>query len=86
MNFQDDFSSIPIDNFKNQYILLFGLTSLQIYTGTCHNPELVEKPLRLDLNFTVGFEHVTELILLRERMFPVVVNKFGVVGRIVWKV
>ena len=29
MNFQDDIPSIPIDNFKNHYVLLFDLTSMQ---------------------------------------------------------
>ena len=29
MNFQDDISSIPIDNFKDHYVLVFDLTSMQ---------------------------------------------------------
>ena len=29
MNFQDDNPSIPIDNFKNHYVLVFDLTSMQ---------------------------------------------------------
>ena len=28
MNFQDDIPSIPIDNFKDQYVLVFDLTSM----------------------------------------------------------
>ena len=47
----------------------------------CHYPELVGEPLRLELNFTFPLEHVTELILLGERMSSVAVDKFGVVGR-----
>ena len=27
MNFQDDFPSLPSDNFKDHYVLVFGLTS-----------------------------------------------------------
>ena len=81
MNFQDDIPSIPIDNFKDHYVLLFDLTSLQDATEKCHYLELVGKPLRLELNFTFPLEHVTELILLGERMSSVVVDKYGVAGR-----
>ena len=81
MNFQDDIPSIPIDNFKDQYVLVFGLTSMQDATENCHYPELVGEPLRLELNFTFPLEHVTELIVLGERMSSVAVDKFGVVGK-----
>ena len=81
MNFQDDITSIPIDNFKNHYVLVFDLTSTQDATENCHYPELVEEPLRMELNFTFPLEHVTELIVLGERMFPVAIDNFGVVGK-----
>ena len=80
MNFQDDISSIPIENFKDHYVLVFDLTSMQDATEICHYPELVGEPLRLELNFTFPLEHVTELIVLGERMLSVAVDKFGVVG------
>ena len=51
MNFQDDIPSIPIDNFKDHYVLVFDLTSIQDATENCHYPELVGEPLRLELNF-----------------------------------
>ena len=79
MNCHDDIPSIPIDNFKNHYVLLFDLTSIQEATEKCHYPELVGEPLRLELNFTFPLEHVTELIVLGERMSSVAVVKFGVV-------
>ena len=47
INFQDDIPSIPIDNFKNRYKLVFDLTSIQDATENCHYPELVGEPLRL---------------------------------------
>ena len=81
MNFQDDIPSIPIDNFRDHHLLVFDLTSMQDATENCHYPELVGEPLRLELNFTVLLEHVTELIVLGERMFSVAVDKFGVVGK-----
>ena len=81
MNFQDDIPSIPIDNFKDHYLLVFDLTSMQDATENCHYPKLVGEPLRLELNFTFPLEHVTELIVLGERMSSVAVDKFGVVGK-----
>ena len=80
MNFQDDIPSIPIDDIKDHYVLVFDLTSMQDATENCHYPELVGEPLRLELNFTHPLENVTERIVLGERMSSVVVDKFGVVG------
>ena len=68
MNFQDDIPSIPIDNFQNHYVLVFDLTSMQDATEHCHYPQLVGEPLRLELNFNTALEHVTEVIVLGERM------------------
>ena len=81
MNFQDDIPSIPIDDFKDHYVLVFDLTSIQDATENCHYPELVGEPLRLELNFTNPLENVTELIVLGERMSSVAVDEFGVVGK-----
>ena len=81
MNFQDDIPSIPIDSFKDHYVLVFDLTSMQDATENCRYPERVGEPLKLELNFTFPLEHVTELILLGERMSLVAVDKFGVVGK-----
>ena len=81
MNFLDDIPSIPIDSFKDHYVLVFDLTSMQDATENYHYPELVGEPLRLELNFTFPLEHVTELIVLGERISLVAVAKFGVVGR-----
>ena len=81
MNFQDDNLSIPIDNFKDHYVLVFDLISMQDATENCHYPEIVGEPLRLELNFTFPLEHVTELIVLGERMSSFAVDKFGVVGK-----
>ena len=80
MSFQDNITSIPIDSFKDRYVLVFDLTSMQDPTENFHYPELVGEPLRLDRFFTFPQEHVTEVIVLGERMFSVAVDKFGVVG------
>ena len=81
LNFQDDIPSIPIDNFKGHYVLVSDLTSMQDATEKCHYPELVGEQLRLELNFTFPLEHVSELIIMGERMSSVSVDKFGVVGK-----
>ena len=57
MNFQDDIPSIPIDDFKDHYVLVFDLTSMQDATENCHYPELVGDPLRLEPNFTNPLEN-----------------------------
>ena len=82
MNFHDDLPSIPIDKFKDQYVLVFDLSSMQDATEHCHYPELIGKLLRLELNFNEALESVTEVIILGERMSSVAVDKFGVVGKI----
>ena len=81
MNFQDDIPSIPIDNFRDHYVRVLDLISIQDATENCHCPELAGEPLRLELNFTFPLEHATELIVLRERMSLVAVDKFGVVAK-----
>ena len=92
MNFQDDIPSIPTDNFnpsiptdnfKDHYVLVFDLTSMQDATKNCHYRELLGEPLRLELifNFPLEHEHVTELIVLGERMCSIAVDKFGVVEK-----
>ena len=81
MNFRDDIPSVSIINFKNHYVIVFDLTSIQETTENCHYPELVGEPLRLELNFTHPLEHVTELFVLAERMSSVADDKFGVDGK-----
>ena len=59
MNFKDDIPSIPIDNFKDHYVLVFELTSMQDATENCLYPEQVGESLWLELNITFPLEHVT---------------------------
>ena len=80
-NFQDDIPSIPIDNFKDHYVLVFDLTSMQDAPENCHYPEPVGEPLRLELSFTFPLEHVTERLVTRGRMPSVAVDKFVFVGK-----
>ena len=81
MNFQDGIPSIPIGNFKEHYVLVFDLTSMQDATEKFHYTELVREPLKLELNFAFPLEHITKLIVLGERMSSVAIDKFGVVGK-----
>ena len=80
MNFQDDIPSIPIDDFKDHYVLVFDLTSMQDATQNYHYAELAGEPLRLELNFNHSHQNVSELIVLGERMSSVAVDKFAVFG------
>ena len=68
MNFQDDIPSISVDNFKNHYVLVFDLTSLQDATEHCHYRELIGESLRLELYFNSPLGNITEVIVLGERM------------------
>ena len=81
MNFQDDIPSIPIDNLKDRYVLVFGLTSMQDASEICHYPELVAEPLRLDLYFSFPVIESTKLIVLGKRMSSDAVDKIGTVGK-----
>ena len=83
INFQDDIASIPFDDFKDHYLLVFDLTSMQDATENFHYLELVGESLKLELSFTQPLENVTELIVLAERTSSVAVDKFYVVGKIV---
>ena len=82
MNFQDDISSIPVDNFKDHYVLVFDLTSMQDATEKYSYPELVDELLRLELFSVFLLEHVTELTVSGEPMFSIAVDKLGVVATI----
>ena len=81
MIFQDDIPSIPVHTFKDHYVLVFDLTSMQDATEHCHYPELIGEPLRLELYISSLLENVTEVNVLGERMSCVAVDKFGVVGK-----
>ena len=62
-------------------MLVFDLTSMQDATESCHYPDFVGEPLRLELNFTNTLENVTALIVFGERMLSFALDKFGVVGK-----
>ena len=81
MIFEDDVPSIPVDKFKDHYLLVFDLNSMQDATEHCRYPELIGKPLRFELYFSSPLENVTEVIVLDERMSSVAVDKYGVVGK-----
>ena len=81
MNFEDDIPSTPIDNFKDHYVLVFDLTSMQDATENCHYPELVGEPLRLELYFSSHLVNVAEVIVLGERKSSVAFEEFGLLGK-----
>ena len=60
MDFHDDIPSFPVDNFKDHYVLVFNMTSMQDATEHCHYTELIGEPLRLKLYFSSPLENVTD--------------------------
>ena len=64
MIFQGDIPSIPVDNFKDRYVPVFDLTSMQDDIEHCHYPESSGEPLRLELHFSSPLEKSTEIIVL----------------------
>ena len=81
MYFQQDVPSIPVDNFKDHYVLVFDLTSMQDAIEHCHYPKSIGEPLRLELYLSSPLEKVADVFVLDERMSFVAVDKFGVVGK-----
>ena len=59
-NFQDDIPSILVDNFKDHYVLVFDMTSVQDATEHCDYAELIGGPLILELYFSSPLENVKE--------------------------
>ena len=82
MNFQDVNPSLPNDNFRDHYVLVFDLTSMRDSSEFCHHSKMVGEPLRLEIIFPIPLEHVTDLIVLGERMSSVAVDKLVLVGKI----
>ena len=83
MIFEIGISSIPIENFKDQSVLVFDWTSIWDASENLHYPELVGEQLRLQLSFIFPLEHVTELIVLGKLTSSVAFNQIGVVGKII---
>ena len=81
MSFQDDIPSIPSYNFKDHYVLVCDLTSMQDATENWHYAELVGEPPRPELNLTFPLEHVSELLVLGARMSSNAVDKSDIVGK-----
>ena len=68
MQFNEDFPALPMEDFRNHYILVFDLTSLQESAEHLHYPELSGESLRLEMFFQFPLEQVTEVIVLGERL------------------
>ena len=81
MNFQDVVPSVPSGTFKNHFVQVFDLSSLQDATKKCHRRELNGELLRLKVDLNFCLEHVTEISVLCNRMLLVAVDFFGVLGK-----
>ena len=67
--------SALMEDFQNQYLLVFDLTSLQDAAEQLHHPELSGKSLRLGKFFQFLLEQSTEVIVLGERLSNVQFEK-----------
>ena len=80
MNFFVAMHSFPLRKYKDQFVLVFDLTSMHDATEKRQDSKKVREPLRLEPNYTFVLAHVFELIVLGDLMSSVDVAKFCVVG------
>ena len=69
--FKEEIPALPINLFQNHYVLVFDLTSLQDARENINYPELSGESIPLEIIFDRRLRSVTDLIVLRERMFTV---------------
>ena len=81
MSFNEEFPSIPVEDFNDHYILVFDLTSLQDCTEFIHYPELTGESLRVEMFFKTQLPSVTEVIILGERISTVRIDEHGAVAK-----
>ena len=81
MNFNEEITALPHNQFQNHYVLVFDLTSLQDAGENIHYPELSGESIRLEMFFDRPLRSVTELIVLGERMSTVKIDQFGTVAK-----
>ena len=75
MQLNEDFPTLPMEDFQNHFILVFDLTSLQDAAEQLHYPELSGVSLRLERFFQFPLEQVTEVIVLGERLSNIQTDK-----------
>ena len=81
LQFNEEFTALPREDFQNHYILVFDLTSLQDAAEQLHYPEISGESLRLEMFFQFPLEQVTEVIVLGERLSNAQIDKFGTVAK-----
>ena len=81
MIFEDDIPCIPIDNSKDDHVMVLDLISIKVPNEHSNYPKLVGRTLRPGINFTSPLEPVTELIFFGERISSVSVDKVIIVGK-----
>ena len=81
MQFIENFSALPMEDFQNHYSLVFDLTSLEDAAEQLHYSEISGESLRLEVFFKFPLEQVTEVIVLAEKLSNVQIDKFGTVAK-----
>ena len=77
MHFNENFSALPMHDFQNNYILVFGLTSLQDAAESLHHDELCGESFRSENFSQFALKRVAKLVVLGERLSKVRNDKFG---------
>ena len=75
MQFNEDFPALLIEDFRNHYILVLDLTSRQDAAERLHYQEFSGESLQLEMFFQFHLEQSTEMIVVRERLSNVKLNK-----------
>ena len=70
-----------MEDFQNQYILLFDLTLLQHAPKQLHCSEITAAISRLDVFCQFRLVQVTEVLVLGERLSNIQIDKFGKVAK-----
>ena len=68
MNFRDDIPSTPIEKFKDTFVIVFHLSTIQDAVEKWPHPELDGELLKLGLCLNYPPQHVTKLLVLGKRV------------------
>ena len=81
MKIQDDIPSISVDNIGNHYVLMLGLTSMEVATKNCHHSGLVGKPLRREVTLFMLWKMLLNSLFWENECLWMQLTVFEVVGK-----
>ena len=81
LNIKSDGNGIPVDHYKDHFIMVFDLTPTREADSDVYFPDLVGEPLRIELYFTEALTNAIEVVFLGEKLTSVLINKEGKVEK-----